>query len=92
MEFTSSLKVGQTVTLYSTDNTQYLKFTVKAKDVDLVANPKYAREPGTIILKPASGSAGAHATVSLGTFDDQGNPAKNVTYVRQQLIKQYSGL
>ncbi len=90
MEFTSSLKVGQTVTLYSTDNTQYLKFTVKAKDVDLVANPKYAREPGTIILKPASGSAGAHATVSLGTFDDQGNPAKNVTYVRQQLIKQYS--
>lgn len=90
IEFANSLTVGEKVILYNTDNTQYLKFTVTAKNVDLVANPDDAEIPGTIILKPASGSSGAHATVSLGTFDDQGDPKKNVAYVQQQLINQYS--
>ena len=88
LSFTSSLKVGQTVTLYNTDNTQYLKFYVKAKDIDLTENPDAAPE-GSIIIKPATGSSGAHATISLGTFEDQGSPAKNVAYVRNQLVARY---
>ena len=91
LAFVESLSVGEEVVLYSTDMTQYLKFKVIAKDANLFTNPELA-PASSIIFKPSSsgGSSGAHATVSLGTFDDQGSPEKNVAYVQQQLIQQYS--